>query len=67
MTELIKPETRAWVYSIAIAVIPLLTVLGVLTDDIAGHVMLIIAAVLGVGTNTLARANTPPGAKHAAE
>jgi hypothetical protein len=41
------------------AVIPLLVILGVLNNEVAGQVMLIAAAVLGTGSNLLARANVP--------
>lgn len=51
------PEIRKSIYSVAIAVVPLLVTLGVLADDVASHVLNIIAALLAVGSATLARAN----------
>jgi hypothetical protein len=42
------------------AVIPLLVILGFLNNEVAGQVMLIAAAVLGTGSNLLARANVTP-------
>lgn len=55
--NLFSASTRRWIYDICMAVIPLLVILGVLNNEVAGQVMLIVAAVLGTGTNLLARAN----------
>jgi len=55
----LTPEIRSWIYNICAAVIPLLITLGVLSQDVAGQVMIIVAAVLGVGSNVLARVNVP--------
>lgn len=52
------PATRAWLYNVAIAATPLLVALGVLTDEVAGHVLAIAGAVLGTTGLALARANT---------
>lgn len=57
MGRYLTPEVRSWIYNVSIAVIPLLVALGVLTDDVAGHVALIVAAVLGMGSNAIARVN----------
>ena len=57
--ELIPQRTRAWIYRVAAAVVPLLVLLGVLADDVAQHVLLIAAAVLAVGEGTLAAVHTP--------
>lgn len=57
MGKFLTPEVRAWVYNVLIAVIPLLVALGVLNQDIAGHIALILAAVLGAGSNLVARLN----------
>ncbi len=51
-------KTRKYIYGVVVAAIPLLVTLGVLTEDVAGQVALIAAAVLGVGTSGLAAANT---------
>lgn len=53
----ITPETRNWIYGVSMAVIPLLITLGVLTNDVARDVALIIAAVLGFSTNAIAKSN----------
>lgn len=62
LSELFSANTRKWIYDICMAVIPLLVILGVLSTEVAGQVMLIAAAVLGVGSNLLARANVTPDA-----
>ena len=62
LTEIFSANTRKWIYDICMAVIPLLVILGVWTSEVAGQVMLIAAAVLGVGSNLLARANVTPDA-----
>mgnify|MGYP007116841362 CR=1 FL=1 len=51
-------STRAYIYRIVTVVLPLLVVLGVLTEDIASHVVLIAAAVLGLAVPGLAAVNT---------
>lgn len=53
----ITPEVRSWIYNVSMAVIPLLIALDVLSDDVAGHIALIVAALLGMGSNIVARAN----------
>lgn len=57
MGRYLTPEVRSWIYNVSIAVIPLLVALGVLANDVAGHVALIVAAVLGMGSNAIARVN----------
>lgn len=51
-------QTRAYLYRIAVAVIPVLIAFGYLTSDVASLVLTVAAAVLGVGTAGLAAANT---------
>lgn len=57
MGKFLTPEVRSWIYNISIAVIPLLVTLGVLNEDVGGQVALIVAAVLGMGSNAIARIN----------
>ena len=52
-----NPRTRKYLYGVLAAVVPLLIVLDILTEEVAGHVLLIAAAVLGVGGPALAVAN----------
>lgn len=54
-----SPAVRQWLYGIVAAVVPLLGVLGILTPDVAGHVLSIAGAILAVGGLTLAARNTP--------
>lgn len=54
-----NPETRRWIYGIVAALVPLLVTLGTLTDDVARQLLNILAAVLTVGSSTLAIANVP--------
>ena len=53
----LTPEVRSWIYNVSIAVIPLLVMFGVFDQEVAGQVALIIAAMLGMGSNALARLN----------
>lgn len=57
---ILDPKIRAYIYGISIPLIALLVGLGVVTDGTAGLILNLVAAVLGVGTSTLAVANTPP-------
>lgn len=41
--------TRAWIYRIIIAVIPILTYYGVITDDVAPLIVGLVTALLGTG------------------
>lgn len=54
-----SPELRLWIYGVILAVVPLLVLLGIVTEEVGGHIVLIAAAVLSVGANALALANIP--------
>jgi len=54
-----KPETRKWIYSIIAATVPMLVLLGYVTNDVASGIMNIVAAVLAMGGSSLAYANVP--------
>lgn len=56
----LKPETRKWIYGIIAATVPLLVTLGTLTDEVAGQILNILAAMLAIGGSSLAIANVPP-------
>ena len=65
MSELFDPgfwtaKRRAWLYGVATAFVPLLIGAGYLTGDMAGSILLFIAALLGVGGGTMALANLTP-------
>lgn len=51
-------RTRAYLYRIGTALIPLLITLGVLAEDVAADLLLLLAALLAVGEGALASANT---------
>ena len=51
-------KTRAWIYRIAIAVVPLLVMYGLIEDSSAALWLGVVGALLGTGTNVLASANT---------
>jgi hypothetical protein len=53
-----KESTRAWVYRICTAAVPLLVSYGVIADNKAGLFLGLAGAVLGFGTNLLASVNT---------
>ena len=49
---------RAYLYRIALATVPLAVAAGWVDNDVASNILLIVAAVLGVGAPVLATANT---------
>jgi hypothetical protein len=56
--SVIPEKTRAWIYRIAIAVVPLLTGYGIVEDSKAALWLGLVGAALGFGTSALAAANT---------
>jgi len=59
MDESIIPEkTRAWIYRITTALVPVLTGYGVIEDSKAALWLGLAGAVLGFGASALASANT---------
>lgn len=50
-------ETRLWIYRVIGATVPLLVTLGITTEGVAGQIMNIVAAILSVGSATLAAKN----------
>jgi hypothetical protein len=55
----LNAKQRKYVYGIAGTVIPLLVTVGVLSQEIAGQVLAIVASVLYLGSSTLAIKNVP--------
>jgi len=53
-------ERRAWLYSVMVALVPLLVAVGLLTGDTAQLVLNVIAAVLAVGGGGMALGNLTP-------
>ena len=50
-------ETRLWIYRIVGAIVPILVTVGTLTEGLAAQVMNLVAAILSVGSATLAARN----------
>lgn len=47
--EILNPSVRRWLYGVVIAVIPILTALGVITDEMAPLIVALVGALLAVG------------------
>jgi uncharacterized membrane protein len=65
MDELISPsfwtmKRRSWLYSVASSMVPLLVAVGFFTEGIAQLVLNVIAAMLAVGSGSMALANLTP-------
>jgi hypothetical protein len=52
-----KAQTRKYIYAIVGSIVPLLVTLGVISGDVAGHILAIAASVLALGTSALALNN----------
>ena len=55
----LDPKVRAYIYGVSIPAIALLVGLGYVSDGTASLILNLASAVLGLGTSTLAVANTP--------
>lgn len=53
-------NTRAWIYRVIAAAVPLLVILGVLTNDVAAQLLNVAAALLSFGGSALALKNITP-------
>jgi len=53
-------KRRSYVYSVALALVPMLVAVGFLTGDVAQLVLNVIASLLAVGSGTMALANLTP-------
>ena len=51
------PQHRKYVYSITIALMPILVTLGLLTDQLGSQILNAIAAILAIGSSALAHKN----------
>lgn len=65
MDEVLKPafwtmKRRAWLYSIASSMVPLLVAIGLITGDTAQLVLNVVAAILAVGSGSMALSNLTP-------
>jgi len=59
-TEFWTAERRAWLYKVAVALVPLCVSVGLVTGDVAQLILNVIAALLGVGAGGMALANVTP-------
>jgi len=53
-------KRRSYVYSVALALVPMLVAVGMLTGDVAQLVLNVIAALLAIGSGSMALANLTP-------
>lgn len=53
-------KRRSYLYSVALSLVPMLVALGLLTGDVAQVVLNVIAAVLAVGSGSMALSNLTP-------
>jgi hypothetical protein len=53
-------KRRSYLYSVALSLVPMLVAVGFLTGDLAQIVLNVIAAVLAVGSGSMALANLTP-------
>jgi len=53
-------ERRAWLYKVAVAAVPLLIAVGLVSGDMAQLILNVVAAVLGVGAGGMALSNVTP-------
>ena len=58
---------RKYIYSVATALIPMLVIAGVMVPSWSEVTLTLVAALLGLGTTTLAGANTPKPLEEQAE
>ena len=61
LRDIMSPEARQWLYRVSLAVIALLGVLGVLTDEVIPAVIGLIGAIfaIGVADGNVNRTTTP--------
>ena len=53
-------EKRAWLYKVAVAAVPLLIAVGIVTGEMAQLILNVLAAILGVGASGMALTNLTP-------
>lgn len=53
-------QRRSWLYSIASSLVPLLVAIGFFTEGIAQLVLNVVAAILAVGSGSMALSNLTP-------
>ena len=60
MDKFWNEKRRAWLYSVMVALVPLLVAVGLLTGEIAQLVLNVCAAILGVAGGSMALSNLTP-------
>jgi hypothetical protein len=50
----LSPSTRKWIYSMAVALAPIIAGIGIMNDGLIQDILVLIAAALTVGSNGLA-------------
>lgn len=53
-------ERRAWLYKVAVAAVPLMIAVGLVTGDMAQLILNVLSAVLGVSATGMALTNVTP-------
>ena len=53
------PQARKWIYGVIAAIVPLLVVVGILSEELASPLLNVFAAILTVGGSALAISNVP--------
>ena len=53
-------KRRSYLYSVALSLVPMLVAIGFLTGDVAQLVLNVVAALLAVGSGSMALANLTP-------
>lgn len=59
LKTIFTPEVRTWIYRVAVALIALLVAVGALADGLDETIINLIAAILGLGSASLATAYNP--------
>lgn len=59
----LNPDRRAWLYDVTLAAGPCAVSLGLVADGKAQAILMLAGALLGFGSNLVARRNVSPGPK----
>lgn len=57
MQDRLTPEVRLWIYRVIGTTVPLLVTLGVISNEVGGHILAIGASILALGGSLLAASN----------
>lgn len=56
----LNPATRKWIYSMTVALAPIIAGIGIMSDGLVQNILVLVAAILTVGSNGLAYSNVNP-------